>query len=600
MKKSKIALRRVPFVPSFRRCLLLLLPAVALASVGIAQDQGPTHPERSWPVAVKLADVRMTGELSKRLSASFDRLEEGFYSPPGLYDSPNDGWPGDKEGRTLLGLVLLEQVTGRPAKHLEASLDMYSRRVNAQGYLGPVMVPDAIHEQTLGGQFWVLNALYEYEASKKNGRARAWADQILNAIYLAAADAYPRYPITPAERVSQSFTLADGRTGKWDLAPMDIGCGMAGSLDALTDAYARHPSKETGRVLDTVIKRWTEIELEAIHAQLHSTLISTRSLLRHFETTGRKELLQVATDRYRLYREKAMSDNFENHNWFGRPEWTEGCAVVDSFIIAVQLWRFTGEATYLEDAHRIYYNGLSVNQRSNGGLGCNSCPSLEKPFLTVISQEATQCCTMRGADGLTKAAQYCFFKNEKGVIVPFYQNAEATLRWGKQALTLLETTGYPWQGEVRLEVTAAQGDEPRTLSLLIPSWAERPVLRLNGQVLSVTSHGGFLDVSRRWRAGDVVELSFEQSVAAKAPVNRVNGADRGDYRTFHFGPLMLGHTGPNAVTVKSDARFSRRGDRDFLVEGTDLVLQPIYHLLDPAVSKNRDYRRQVLFPYKGS
>ena len=175
----------------------------------VAADDESAHPGRPWPVAVELADVRMTGELSKRLTASFDRLEEGFYSPPGLYDSPNQGWPGDKEGRTLLGLVLLEQVTGRPAKHLEASLDMYARRVNARGYLGPVMVPDAIHEQTLGGQFWVLNALYEYEASKKNGRVNAWADQILNNIYLAPADAYPRYPITPAERVSQSFKLAD-------------------------------------------------------------------------------------------------------------------------------------------------------------------------------------------------------------------------------------------------------------------------------------------------------------------------------------------------------------------------------------------------------
>lgn len=462
MSKSTTKSRRAPFVQSFRCCLLLLM-----ASVGVAQDNRPTRPERPWPVAVALADVRMTGELSKRLTASFNRLEEGFYSPPGLYDSPNAGWPGDKEGRTLLGLVLLEQVTGRPAKHLEASLDMYSRRVNARGYLGPVMAPDAIHEQTLGGQFWVLNAFYEYEEWKKNGRMNTGADQILNNIYLASAAAYPRYPTTPAARQSPTFQLADGRTGTWILS-QDIGCGMAGSLDALTDAYRRHPSDVTARVLDTVIERWQEIQLEAIHAQLHSTLISTRSLLRHYGTTGRTELLQVAADRYRLYRERAMTDNFENHNWFGRPQWTEACAVVDSFIVAVQLWRYTGEATYLEDAHRIYYNGLSVDQRSNGGFGCNNCPSGTNPFQTIVFQEATQCCTMRGADGLAKAAQYCFFKSDAGVIVPFYQDARATLRWGEQSLTLLETTGYPWQGNVRLEVTAAQGDEPRTLSLFAP------------------------------------------------------------------------------------------------------------------------------------
>jgi hypothetical protein len=111
-------------------------------------------------------------------------------------------------------------------------------------------------------------------------------------------------------------------------------------------------------------------------------------------------------------------------------------------------------------------------------------------------------------------------------------------------------------------------------------------------MVSVTPQGGFLNVSRRWKAGDVVELSFDQSVAAKAPINRVNGADRGEYHTFHYGPLMLGYAGPKAVSVKPDARFTRRGERDFLVDGTDLVLQPIYHLLEPTVG----YRRQIIFP----
>ncbi|MFN4873916.1 MAG: hypothetical protein ACK5JP_08910, partial [Akkermansiaceae bacterium] len=112
MSKLKTKFLSAPFVPSFRWALLLLLPALASASDGVARDKGVAPPECPWPVAVELADVRMTGELSKRLMASFDRLEKKDYSPPALFDSPNAGWPGDKEGRTLLGLVLLEQVTG--------------------------------------------------------------------------------------------------------------------------------------------------------------------------------------------------------------------------------------------------------------------------------------------------------------------------------------------------------------------------------------------------------------------------------------------------------------------------------------------------------
>jgi uncharacterized protein len=568
------------------------LAAVNLPSMAGAKSTR----EHRWPMPVALADVRMTGELARRLAASFDRLEEEWYRPPLLYDSPNDGWPGDKEGRTLLGLVLLSQVTGRTARHLEDSLNLYPQKVNARGYLGPIIVPDVIPEQTLGGQFWLVRAFYEYEAWKNDKRASAWANQVLRNVYVSAAGSYRHYPINPSERKSQDFVFgsAIGQSGKWILSS-DVGCGLAGGLDALTEAYARHPSEETGRVLEEVIQRFLQMDLEAVSAQLHSTLVATRSLLRHFETTGRKELLQAAADRYKLYRERAMTDTFENHNWFRRPEWTEGCAVVDSFITAVQLWRFTGDVKYLEDAHHIYYNGLCVNQRGNGGLGCDSCLSRDKPLLTIKTQEARWCCTQRGADGLTRAAQYCFFTSEAGVVIPFYQDAEATLRWGGQSLTLREQAAYPWEGSVRMEVAAAQCDEPRTLSLFTPSWAGQPVLRLNGREQRVAGQGGFLTIQRRWRAGDVVELSFEQSVVSRPPVNRANGADRGEYHTFHYGPLILGYPGPKAVTLKPDTRFHRKGERGFAVEETDVILQPIYHLLDPAVSMDRGYQRQILF-----
>ena len=169
------------------------------------------------------------------------------------------------------------------------------------------------------------------------------------------------------------------------------------------------------------------------------------------------------------------------------------------------------------------------------------------------------------------------------------------MRWGEQSLTFREKTGYPWEGTVRLEVADAKCDEARALSLFIPSWAMRPVLKLNGQQQQVTSRGGFFRIQRKWQAGDVVELSFEQGVVAKPPVNRVNGAGRGEYHTFHYGPLILGHPGPKAVTLKPDARFHRKGDRGFAVEETDVILQLIYHLLDPAVSMDRGYQRQILF-----
>ncbi len=236
-----------------------------------------------------------------------------------------------------------------------------------------------------------------------------------------------------------------------------------------------------------------------------------------------------------------------------------------------------------------------MNQKSNGGFGCDSCPSFDNPFLTIKTQEARWCCTQRGADGLAKAAQYCFFTDESGVLLPFYHDARATLRWNGQQITLRETTSYPWEGVVRVEVAAAESNSAWTLRLYAPPSAVQPMLKLNGNDQPLVFQGGFVCISHNWKVGDVVELSFGQAVVAKPPVNLVNGADHGEYRTYHFGPLILGYSGTAEVTFESGAQLRREGTRAFAVEGTDIVLRPIYHVMDPDVSLDRGYRRQVLF-----
>lgn len=547
------------------------------------------------PVPVPLEDVRMQGELGKRIEANFNRLEDEKFRPPKLFDEPNDGWPGDLEGRTMLGLTLLSQVTGREAKYLDAIMEMYSRRVNARGYLGPVLDLNNISEQALGAQFWDLRALSEYAAWKGDSRFASLADSLAWNFYLPHRGAFASYPISAEERESDGSQYGSEvkRIGKWRLSS-DIGCGFGG-LDGLTDYYSRRPSTEIGALIDEMIGRYREEDPEKVHAQLHSTLTTARAVLRQYETTGRPDLLATAKERYELYRSRAMTDTYENHNWFGKPWWTEPCAVIDSYILAVTLWSHTLDPQYLEDAHRSYYNGMAVEQRANGGFGCNSCALADTPYVEVRIQEAHWCCTGRGAEGLSRAAQFCFFTDADGMYLPFYQDGEATLRWGGESLKLRETTGYPWEGRVKLEVQDSSGSAFRTISLFAPSWAENPVVKVNGKAASTVRKAGFLTLSRVWKTGDTVELAFTERVRAMKPVNRVNGAAKRDYRTFRYGPLVLAWDGPETVKLSPDTKFTRQGDREFKAVGKGIVLKPLYHMMDAAVDKEKGWRRQVIF-----
>ena len=102
-----------------------------------------------------------------------------------------------------------------------------------------------------------------------------------------------------------------------------------------------------------------------------------------------------------------MDLTYQNLNWWGRPNtWTEPCAIVDSIMVALTLYKITKEEPYRQMAARIYHNGLATAQRPNGGAGTDSVvylPYEDFPGVTdqyMTGYEAPFCCTMRLCEGL--------------------------------------------------------------------------------------------------------------------------------------------------------------------------------------------------------
>lgn len=155
-----------------------------------------------------------------------------------------------------------------------------------------------------------------------------------------------------------------------------------------------------------MVGRFLQINLIKVRAQTHATLTALRALLRLEAHDPDPAMLAAIELRYKAYREQGMTEEFENYNWFGRPLWTEPCAIVDSLLVADQLWQATGKPEYLEDAQLIYYNAIAATQHSNGGFGCNTCVCTHEPILRTHAEEAYWCCTMRGSEGLVHSLQF--------------------------------------------------------------------------------------------------------------------------------------------------------------------------------------------------
>lgn len=545
------------YQPTRRAFLAQSAAALALARTSFAAPAARVNPQ-----PIPFGSITAGGDLAHRTAQNFSRLQADIYRPPLVWRQTNwKSWPGDFEGRALLAVTLLAQATGSEPDYFPAMVAAYPAQLNDDGYFGPKLDLHAINEQQLSGHGWFLRGLCEYYEWKRDPATLAQISKIVRNLALPLRGKYATYPIDPEMRAQAAAPTnpgavdghLSGQHGDWAVSS-DTGCAFI-FLDGIAHAWvvlnaAHDPSAPALKTLiDEAIARFAQVDLVAIKAQTHASLTATRALLRIYSATGDAALLRAAQDRYHLYRTTAMTEHYANTNWFGRPDsWTEPCAIIDSFMVATQLWQHTGDAAYLEDAHLIWFNGIGRGLRANGGFGTDTCPGFTSPFVKVRSYEAYFCCTMRGGEGHARAAQYLYFTQPGELTVPFFSDSVATVDIGTGPVKLRQTTNYPYGGQVRIEVLSMHAPSPVRLRLFAPVWTLNHRLSVNGQEVQTSLQNGFLTARLTPKPGDVVQLDSDLHVGPREPVNP---KAMPGYYAFRAGPLLLGSAPNGPVTTPS-------------------------------------------------
>ena len=113
--------------------------------------------------------------------------------------------------------------------------------------------------------------------------------------------------------------------------------------------------------------------------------------------------------------------------------------------------------------------------------------------------------------------------------------------------SLRETTEYPFDGKVRIEVEGVgtrPGDDVAAarragtvnfpLYLRIPGWAAGATVSVNGEAQSVNAAGDdYIRIERTWRPGDVVELTLPMKVTVRVWEKNKNSV------SVNYGPLTF-------------------------------------------------------------
>jgi DUF1680 family protein len=246
---------------------------------------------------------------------------------------------------------------------------------------------------------------------------------------------------------------------------------------------------------------------------------------------------------------EAFGDNYELPNMSA---YCETCAAIAHVYMNHRLFLLHGESKYYDVLERTLYNGLISGVSLDGGRFFYPNP------LESIGQHQRQpwfgcaCCPSNVSRFIPSLPGYVYAVKDADVFVNLFMANNANLTVNGKKLNLVQQTGYPWNGDIEIQVNPSSRQE-FNIRIRIPGWVTGKVapsdlykyadrknlsysVQVNGEPVESKLEDGYFVISRRWKKGDIVNVHFDmepRTVKAHPEVE----ADRGRI-AIERGPLV--------------------------------------------------------------
>ena len=272
---------------------------------------------------------------------------------------------------------------------------------------------------------------------------------------------------------------------------------------------------------------------------------------------------------------EAFGDNYELPNLSA---YNETCAAIGNVYVNYRLFLLHGDAKYFDVLERTLYNGLISGVSLDGGSFFYPNPLASTGGYSRKPWFGCACCPSNISRFIPSLPGYVYAVKDDHVYVNLYMANRGELKVKSKKLVLEQETSYPWDGDIRIRV--AQGTLPFTMNLRIPGWVRNEVLpgdlyyyddkqklgytvTVNGEAVGGVLQKGYLQIERKWRKGDVVEIRFDMQPRVVRANEKVT-ADRGRV-AIERGPIVYCAEWP---------------DNDFNVHNILLNLHPSFQVVD--------------------
>ncbi len=204
-----------------------------------------------------------------------------------------------------------------------------------------------------------------------------------------------------------------------------------------------------------------------------------------------------------------------------RTAYNETCANIGNAMWNRRMLALTGDAKYADVMELALYNSALSGMSIDGTRFCYTNPLARDADGELLSNDTRErwtiyhcyCCPPQVARTLASVHEWAYDASPEGVWVHLYGGGCAAARIpGVGEVKLSQSTNYPWDG--RVTVTIEQAPEAEfAVFLRIPAWADAASAAVNGRNADAELRAGaYAAFKRRWRSGDVIELSLPMRV----------------------------------------------------------------------------------------
>ncbi len=224
-----------------------------------------------------------------------------------------------------------------------------------------------------------------------------------------------------------------------------------------------------------------------------------------------------------------------NHEGFGpafnlpnMDAYCETCAAIANALWNYRMFLLHGDSRYFDVFEKVLYNGLLSGVSLSGDRFFYPNPLASDGQHQRREWFGCACCPVNITRFLPSLPGYIYAVSEEDLYVNLFIGNEAEAEIGGTKVTIVQETGYPWDGRVRVGINPDRPVHFR-MHVRVPGWADnrafvtglyefadphssQPEISINGEVIPTTIEDGYAVIGRRWMAQDEIVVTFPMDI----------------------------------------------------------------------------------------